>query len=45
MQVNQSEYLLTRGSPMSEINLNLIYRVGVDLAKRVYKVHAVGGFE
>lgn len=30
---------------MNEINRNLICRVGVDLAKRVYQVHAVDGFE
>ncbi len=30
---------------MQEINRNLICRVGVDLAKRVYQVHAVDGFE
>jgi hypothetical protein len=30
---------------MSEINRNLICRVGVDLAKRVHQVHAVDGFE
>jgi hypothetical protein len=30
---------------MNEINRNLICRVGVDLAKRVYQVHVVDGFE
>ena len=30
---------------MSEISRNLICRVGVDLAKRVYQVHGVDGFE
>ena len=30
---------------MNEINRTLVCRVGVDLAKRVYQVHAVDGFE
>ena len=30
---------------MSEISVKLICRVGVDLAKQVYQVHAVDGFE
>jgi len=30
---------------MHEISLNLICRVGVDLAKRVYQIHAVDGFD
>jgi transposase len=30
---------------MSEINRTLICRVGVDLAKRVYQIHAVDGFD
>lgn len=30
---------------MSEISRNLICRVGVDLAKRVYQVHGVDGFD
>jgi transposase len=30
---------------MSEVSRNLVCRVGVDLAKRVYQVHAVDGFE
>lgn len=30
---------------MNEINRSLVWRVGVDLAKRIYQVHGVDGFE